>query len=105
MLKHIMWMAPTGSAKKKAAAFELCRTRNLCSCPSSDQINDRDPSTGETPLIALSADGGDVDDIELLVAAGAQLDVTSSDGKRAIDMASEHGHGRCVACVCECVCM
>jgi hypothetical protein len=94
MLKHIMWLAPTGSQEKKTAAFELCRTRNLCSHVRSDLMNELDPFTGETALIALSADGGDADDIELLVAAGADLNVRSRDDKLAIDMASEHGHGR-----------
>jgi hypothetical protein len=92
ILKHIMWTAPTGSQKKKDAAFEICRTRDLCSCQQ-DAINQRD-ATGETPLISLCANGGNIDDIELLVAAGATLDERSSSGKAAADIASEHGHDR-----------
>ena len=95
ILKHIMWLAPTGSAKKKDAAFELCLTRDLCSCVDRKLINELDTVTGETALISLCANGGNVDDIELLVAAGAVLDKRSSGGKLAVDMASEHGHDRC----------
>jgi hypothetical protein len=94
ILKHVMWMAPSGSQLKKDAAFEICRTRDLCSCLARDAINDLDPATGETPLISLCANGGNVDDIELLVAAGAELDKISSSGKIAADIASEHGHDR-----------
>jgi hypothetical protein len=99
ILKHIMWMAPTASPLKKDAAFAICRTRDLCSCLERDAINDLDPATGETPLISLCANGGNVDDIELLVAAGAELDRKSSIGKIAADIASEHGHDRLVKCV------
>jgi ankyrin repeat protein len=80
---------------KKDAAFELCQTRNLCSCLDKDAINELDSVTGESPLITLCANGGNIDDIELLVVAGARLDVASSSGKLAVDIASEHGHGRC----------
>jgi hypothetical protein len=96
ILKHIMWLAPTGSAKKKDAAFELCLTRDLCLCVDRKLINDLDAVTGETALISLCANGGNVDDIELLVAAGADLQTRSRGGKLAVDMASEHGHDRCV---------
>jgi hypothetical protein len=96
ILKHIMWMAPTGSQQKKDAAFEICRTRGLCSCLQRSAINDLDNATGETPLISLCANGGNVDDIELLVAAGAALDIRSSSDKVAADVASEHGHDRLV---------
>jgi hypothetical protein len=96
MLKHVMWMAPTGSQLKKDAAFDICRTRDLCACLERDAINDLDPATGETPLISLCANGGNVDDVELLVAAGAALDRKSSSGKTAADIASEHGHDRSV---------
>lgn len=44
--------------------------------------------TGEKPLVALSADGGDVDDIALLVAAGAD----SFD--ESISTAAKYGHTR-----------
>ena len=44
--------------------------------------------TGEKPLVALSADGGDVDDIALLVAAGAE----SLD--ESISTAAKYGHTR-----------
>jgi hypothetical protein len=44
--------------------------------------------TGEKPLVALSADGGDVDDIALLVAAGAE----SFD--ESINIAAKYGHTR-----------
>ena len=94
ILKHIMWLAPTASHRKKEAAFEICRTRNLCSCLHWDFINELDPATGETPLISLCANGGNVDDIELLVAAGAEVSRKSSTGKTAADVASEHGHDR-----------
>ncbi len=47
--------------------------------------------TGEKPLVALSADGGDVDDITLLVAAGAE----SFD--ESISTAAKYGHTRCGA--------
>jgi hypothetical protein len=47
-------------------------------------------------LISLCAIGGNVDDIELLVAAGAELDRKSSSGKIAADIASEQGHDRFV---------
>jgi hypothetical protein len=94
ILKHVMWMAPTGSQLKKDAAFEICRTRDLCACLERDAINDLDAATGETPLISLCANGGNVDDVELLVAAGAALDRKSRSEKSAADIASEHGHDR-----------
>jgi hypothetical protein len=96
MLKHIMWLAPTGSARKKDAAFQLCRVRNLCSVTDRECINEQDAVTGESALMSLCADGGNIDDIELLVASGADLNIKSSSGKLAVDMASEHGHDRCV---------
>jgi len=116
ILKHIMWMASTGSQEKQDAAFELCLARNLCPClpdykqslsasmQSCDKIEVdryyrqeyrlmcvqwRDPFTGEEPLVKLSADGGDVDDIALLVAAGAE------SFPEAIRTAAKHGHARC----------
>ena len=95
ILKHIMWMAPTAE-KKKQAAFELCRNRDLCSCLESSLINDVDPVTGETPLITLCANGGNIEDIKLLVAAGADINTKSSSHKMAIQVASEHGHDRFV---------
>ncbi len=106
-----MWMAPTGSQEKMDAAFELCLVRNLC--PRLPHFNKdvippldlHDPSyrseyrrkcvdspevvTGETPLVTLAADGGDVDDIALLVAAGAR---SIQEG---MHIAAKHGHTRC----------
>ncbi len=105
-----MWMAPTGSQEKMDAAFELCLVRNLC--PRLPHFNKdfippldlHDPSyrseyrlkcvdssdvvTGETPLVTLAADGGDVDDITLLVAAGA------GSIQEGMHVAAKHGHTR-----------
>lgn len=101
ILKHIMWLAPTGSERKKDAAFELCRVRDLCSCLDRVSINEQDAVTGETALISLCANGGNIDDIELLVASGAELNSRSSSGKLAVDMASENGHDRCAGTRCK----
>lgn len=123
ILKHIMWMASTGSQEKKYAAFELCLVRKLCPrlpnfknsfirskpwvldeaeldrlyraeylvCCVESLDSDTRKVTGEKPLVALSADGGDVDDIALLVAAGAE----SLD--ESISTAAKYGHTRCAA--------
>jgi ankyrin repeat protein len=53
---------------------------------------------GYTPLLlAASIDFGDTTMIELLIKAGARLDVRNPEGKTSLDLAREYGHTRFVS--------
>ena len=47
-------------------------------------------------LLAASIDFGDTAMIELLLKAGARVDVRTPEGKTALDLAREYGHQRFV---------
>jgi ankyrin repeat protein len=74
-----------------AAMLELCRSRNLLRVDASE----RDES-GETPLIALAARGGNADDVRLLVAAGAVVGAVDRMGRHAMHWAAQQGHAEVV---------
>jgi ankyrin repeat protein len=75
----------------RAAAVELCRSRNLLRV----DVNERDEN-GMTGLIALAAWGGSADDVRLLVAAGADVEAVTEGGSNAIDFAAQQGHAEIV---------
>ncbi len=72
---------------RRSAAAELCRSRNLLRVHAADR-----DENGETPLIALAARGGSVDDVRLLVAASADLGSVDSLGRSAMYWAAMQGH-------------
>ena len=69
---------------RRAAAVDLCRARNLLRV----DANERDDN-GEARLIALAAGGGSVEDVELLVAARA--DMAAVDAAYAYRPSKGHG--------------
>jgi hypothetical protein len=78
-------------ADHSSAVVELCRSRNLLRVDASE----RDES-GETPLIALAARGGNADDVRLLVAARADVGAVDHMGRHAMYWAAQQGHAEVV---------
>jgi len=76
-----------GDDGRRAAAVDLCRARNLLRV----DANERDDN-GDTRLIALAAGGGSMEDVELLVAAGADVAAVVRKGRSALYWAAEQGH-------------
>ncbi len=80
-----------GQDGHRAAAVELCRSRNLLRV----DANERDEN-GETPLIALATQGGSAADLRLLVDAGADVGAVADKGRSAIYLSSLQGHAEVV---------
>jgi ankyrin repeat protein len=74
-----------------AAAVELCKARNLIS----SDANEKD-GNGEPLLVALAARGGSGEDVELLVAAGADVAAIGANERSAIHCAGEQGHAEVI---------
>ncbi len=77
--------------ERRAAAIELCKARNLMS----SDANEKD-GNGEPLLIALAARGGSGEDLELLVAAGADVAVVDDYEWSAMHWAGEQGHAEVI---------
>jgi len=76
---------------RRAAAVDLCRARNLLRV----DANERDDN-GEALLIAFAAGGGSVEDVELLVAAGADVAAVAEAGRSAMFFAAQQGHAEVI---------
>jgi ankyrin repeat protein len=77
--------------ERRAAAVELCKARNLMS----SDANEND-GNGEPVLVALAARGGSGEDVELLIAAGADVAAVGADKRSAIHCAGEQGHAEVI---------
>jgi len=79
---------------RRTAALELCVARNLL-ISSVDEID----SNNETRLLTLAAGGGSAEDIELLIAAGANVHATNTEGASALLFAALQGHAEAIGCL------
>jgi hypothetical protein len=61
-----------------------------------DDANERNGSGNETRLIALAAGGGSADDVQLLLASGADAAAATADGRSALYFAAQQGHAALV---------
>jgi hypothetical protein len=78
--------------EKRNASIELCKAKNLFF----DHVNERNDQD-ETPLMAAAAEGRSCQDLNLLVAAGADIAACRSvDGVCAVWLASQFGHVHCI---------
>ena len=75
-----------------SAALELCSARCLVIA----SVDERD-SNNETRLLQLAAGGGSAEDIEMVIAAGADIHATNSEGATALLFAALQGHARAIA--------
>jgi hypothetical protein len=77
---------------KRKASIELCKAKNLF-FDHADERNDQD----ETPLMVAAAEGRSSKDLNLLVAAGADVAASrSTDSVCALWLASQFGHVHCI---------
>jgi hypothetical protein len=77
---------------KRNASIALCKVKNLF-INTVDERNDLD----ETPLMAAAAEGRSSNDLNLLVAAGADVKACrSADGVCAVWLAAQFGHVHCI---------
>jgi len=76
---------------RRAAAIDLCRARNLLRVDA-NEVDDN----AETRLIALVAGGGSVEDVQLLVAAGADVAAVTDKGRSAMYYAAQQGHAEAI---------
>jgi ankyrin repeat protein len=84
---RLRYMGAQSGEERRAAAVELCKARNLMS----SDANEND-GNGEPVLVALAARGGSGEDVELLVAAGADVAAVGAGKKSAIHCAGTQGH-------------
>ena len=77
-------------ASRRAAAVDLCRARNLLRF----DANERDDN-GEARLVAFAAGGGSAEDVQLLVAAGADVAAVAA-GRSALYYAAQQGHAEAI---------
>jgi len=81
--------------ERRATALELCRARNLLQL----DVNERD-CNNQSPLLSLAVRGGSADDLQLLVAAGADVAATDADGRSALYLAAQQGHVQAIVPLC-----
>jgi ankyrin repeat protein len=77
---------------RSAAAVELCKVRNLMI----SDANEKD-GNGEPLLVALAARGASGEDVELLIAAGADMSAVSDEyNESAMHLAGQQGHAELI---------